>query len=168
MEISAPEMYDMYRKQSEHMKEADIPARVSDIKDAMSSSSYLKSLGATIEDNVIVVPDGDEINGFRGTFDRNKVKEGIPFVTWGNPGLDSFLEAVTDNKEPTGCIKRLVLDEDGIEFIGYAVATVDGIRLVTSYKELDDIVLNEQREITASELNMCRSALHERCEQERN
>ena len=167
MEISAPEMYDMYRKQSEHMKEADIPARVSDIKDAMSSS-YLKSLGATIEDNVIVVPDGDEINGFRGTFDRNKVKEGIPFVTWGNPGLDSFLEAVTDNKEPTGCIKRLVLDEDGIEFIGYAVATVDGIRLVTSYKELDDIVLNEQREITASELNMCRSALHERCEQERN
>ena len=168
MEISAPEMYDMYRRQSEHMKEAGIPARVSDIKDAMFSSPYLKNLGATFEDNIIVVPDSDEINEFRGTFDRNTAKEGIPFMTWGNPGFDSFLETITDNLESTGCIKKLSLDEGGIEFVGYAVATVDGIRLVTSYKELDGIVLNEQHDITDSEENMCKSALRERCEQERN
>ena len=168
MEMSASEMYDMYKKQSEHMKKSDIPARVSDIKDAISSSPYLKSLGAKLEDNSIAVPDTNDIKGFKGTFDRDKAQKGMPYMTWGNPGLDSFFETIADDKELASCVKRIIIDEDGVEYVGYAAATSGGIRLITSYKELEGIVIDEQHDITDPEIHMCMNELRKRCEQERH
>lgn len=166
MEISALDQYDMYRKQSLNMKEVPLPARTEDIQDALSSSAYLKSLGASFEDNVVVIPEGQENQGFCGTCDRSKVKEGIPFMTWGCRSFERLLDEMTSGMEDIGCVKRMTIESDGIEHVGYAVAAQKGIKLVVAYKELESITLDEAHVITEQEATACETQLRTLCERE--
>lgn len=163
MEISADDMYDMYKKQSQHMKKWNMPARVSDIKDALLGSPYLNSLGAVEDNGVFTLPFNDKTGGMTGTFDRENAQEGCPFITWGNNDLDKLLSKATADVETLECIKKVSVVKDSIEYTGYAVAVSDEVNLITSYKELDGLIINEQHKITPEELKRCNDELARRC-----
>lgn len=163
MEIPADEMYDMYRKQSQHMKELDMPARTEDIQDALRGARYLKSLGAVEKDGAFIVPYSDKTGGIQGTFDRDRATEDLPFITWGNPAFDSLLDEVSEDLDKSGCIKRVSIDKDDIEYVGYAVSVEGGVRLVTSYREIENLRVSEQHELTPEEEQACRDELARRC-----
>ena len=166
MEIPADEMYDMYKKQSRYMKQIAIPARIDDLKSAFLGSAFLKSLGTEEKDGVVTIPVNDEIRGFTGTFDREKTLESVPFMTWGNSDIDNVLETMSRNVESSGCIRRISVERDNIEYVGYAVAAMDRVRLVTSYSELEGININERYRITTGDEKRCTDELSARCASE--
>lgn len=166
MEIPADEMYDMYKKQSRYMKQIAIPARIDDLKSAFLGSAFLKSLGTEEKDGVVTIPVNDEIRGFTGTFDREKTLESVPFMTWGNSDIDNVLETMSRNVESSGCIRRISVERDNIEYVGYAVAAMDRVRLVTSYSELEGININERYRITTEDEKRCTDELSARCASE--
>ena len=166
MEIPADEMYDMYKKQSRYMKQTAIPARIDDLKSAFLGSAFLKSLGTEEKDGVVTIPVNDEIRGFTGTFDREKTLESVPFMTWGNSDIDNVLETMSRNVESSGCIRRISVERDNIEYVGYAVAAMDRVRLVTSYSELEGININERYRITTEDEKRCTDELSARCASE--
>ena len=166
MEIPAGEMYDMYTKQSRSMKEIDMPARLPDLKDALQSSGYLKSLGMIMEGDTVILPPSDESKGFKGTFNRDDIDEDRHFMTWGNEDIESIFEMMSEKMGSLDCIKRLTVEENGIEHVGYVAACRNGIRFITSYKDLDGLCIDESRRITDEEIAVYRSELKERCEPE--
>ena len=166
MEIPADEMYDMYKKQSRYMKQTAIPARIDDLKSAFLGSAFLKSLGTEEKDGVVTIPVNDEIRGFTGTFDREKTLESVPFMTWGNSDIDHVLEIMSRDVESSGCIRRISVERDNIEYVGYAVAAMDRVRLVTSYSELEGININERYRITTEDEKRCTDELSARCASE--
>ena len=166
MEIPADEMYDMYKKQSRYMKQTAIPARIDDLKSAFLGSAFLKSLGTEEKDGVVTIPVNDEIRGFTGTFDREKTLESVPFMTWGNSDIDNVLETMSRDVESSGCIRRISVERDNIEYVGYAVAAMDRVRLVTSYSELEGININERYRITTEDEKRCTDELSARCASE--
>ena len=163
MEIPAEELYDMYRKQSGHMKKADMPARMPDIRDALLGSPYLKSLGAEEKNGVFTIPLNDELRGMTGTFDRDKAQEDCPFITWGNEDLDCLLDRMSKSVEDSGCVKKISLVKDNIEYIGYAAAVKGGVRLITAYSELEDLSIDESHKISQEEERACKAELNRRC-----
>lgn len=166
MEIPADEMYDMYKKQSRYMKQIAIPARIDDLKSAFLGSAFLKSLGTEEKDGVVTIPVNDEIRGFTGTFDREKTLESVPFMTWGNSDIDNVLETMSRDVESSGCVRRISVERDNIEYVGYAVAAMDRVRMVTSYSELEGININERYRITTEDEKRCTDELSARCASE--
>ena len=163
MEIPADELYDMYRKQSGHMKKADMPARIPDIRDALLGSQYLKSLGAEENNGVFTIPLNDELRGMTGTFDRDTAQEDCPFITWGNEDLDCLLDRMSKSVEDSGCVKKISLVKDNIEYIGYAAAVKGDVRLITAYSELEDLSIDESHKISPEEEQACKAELIRRC-----
>lgn len=168
MEIPAEEMYEMYRKQSRSMQKADMPARLPDIRDALVSSRHLKSLGLTVNDDLVSLPAGDDTRGFKGTFNREDIDEDCPFMTWGNADLDAVFESMAKDIGSLGCIRRITVHDGDIEYVGYAVAGVDGPILITSYGDLDGISIDESYQLTDTDIAFCKERLKGICEQDIN
>lgn len=156
MELPAEEIYQLYKKQSEQMKNAAIPARLEDIRDALLNSTYLKEYGIEEKDGIITIPANDGIGRFCGTIRRDITQDGCRFITWGNPRFDRLLEDISENVEEGGCVKRITAEKDGIEYVGYAVATEDGIRLITAYGDIDGLVIDEEHRISKEEEEECK------------
>ena len=163
MEMSAEDMYLMYRRISEQMKQQKYPAGLESLWDALTSSDYLKSLGGTVQqDGSWLLPSNSFFDSIHGTIDREVDEAGITFLTWGNPSVDRLLDAMAEQipEDEPSPVKRISIKENGIEIVGYAVATMYGIRLITSYEQLHGVQINEAGVVTESDIQRLKKDLH--------
>ena len=166
MEISAEDLYDMYRKQSAAMKEMELPADVEDLHDALTEAKFLKDAGLIVKDNIINVPEFNDVSGFIGTTNRALASDDYAYVTWGNPSVDGFLNAVGTASDEIKCFRRIAYKAENAEYIGYAVAADNGVKLIVSYKQLKDIALQIDHKITDDEADTCLKELKRITEQD--
>ena len=166
MEIPPEELYGIYERLSEHGPDEQPPVDLDAIWHALSTSAYLRDLGCTVHpdpaarcivlNNVPDVPDGTAL-----TLSRQHFEAGIPdlegrlhFATYGEPIFEALMGHWTSFELPPG-VRRLSTEnsELGMRMVAYAVAGVaGGQRLVRRYADLQDLQIDEEREIQDAEI----------------
>jgi len=166
-EILAQDLYNIYTRLSHGPVS---PVSLDSIWDALSCSKYLQDLGcqvfpdvskrALIIRNIPGVPDETALTVSRETYEYGleDFDGTIHFASYGDPVFESLLSKILDFDFPK-FIRRLEMcgPEDTGSVVAYAISCFDetnnpATRLVSSYKELADIILNEPGEISDEEI----------------
>lgn len=168
MEMSAEEQYAMYNKASAKMREMPLPARLSDLWEALTNSEYFKALGGKESDCIWHLPADETRAGIKATIRRDLISDDTQFLTWGNPQLDALIDSVADQlPEDCKAIRRIDTAIDGkYEIVGYIVSTTDGERLVTSIDDLKSLKLDPDGVVNEDAIGMWRDELRRLAQQE--
>ena len=161
MEMRAQDMYQMYSRMSEQMRACQYPASTDDLWNCLISSEYLKSLGARVEaDDTIVIPPTDQWNNIKGTSIQDKATATIPYVSWSNAGVDFLLSALGEDSEDAPFIRTVTIPEME-NATAIAVSTTDGVRLITTYSQIDTISIDADRALSEEDISRCKAQLFE-------
>ena len=162
MEISAEDQYEMYKRLSAKAKSQTYPATVQDLWDAFVRSSYLASKGASVAENQIWhLPGSEEFCEILTTANRSESSASVPFHTWGNDGVESILNTISNKIPQNGPIQRISVHNNVAEIVAYLVATQNGPKLVRSIRDLDGLQVIPSVSFTPEEINDARQTLIE-------
>ena len=163
MEMNAEDLYHMYQRMNQAAQAQTLPADLTDLWQTLTSSPYLKSRGGKIlDDGLWHLPYMDGLPEIVGTIQRESTQENTQFLTWGNTTVEQIFDFMAGNRiENAECVKRISVQEDSVELIGYAIATTEGTRLVTSFRQLEGIRLNTDMAIESEHLEQCKKKLSE-------
>ena len=147
MEMTAQDIYDIYDKLSKKAKLQALPAEINDIWNAVISSRYLKNKGVLVQEDVLQYSDE---NGTvtKYTKNRERVTDNVHFLTWGSNFTDVIFADVADKLVEQKWLRKIVVKDECITMVGYVVATDHGIKLITSYSQLEDIKIDTNVVIT--------------------
>ncbi len=147
MEMTARDIYDIYDKLSKKAKLQALPAEINDIWNAVISSRYLKNKGVLVQEDVLQYSDE---NGTvtKYTKNRERVTDNVHFLTWGSNFTDVIFADVADKLVEQKWLRKIVVKDECITMVGYVVATDHGIKLITSYSQLEDIKIDTNVVIT--------------------
>ena len=184
MEIPAQDLYDIYVRLAQESAARPAPVDLEAIWRTLTGSQYLRDLGCLASSdpaqpvftlsNVADAPDKTAL-----TVSRRLYEDGVPglegrlhFAAYGDPFFDAILDLVGQHELPR-CACRLVEAPVGldVEVVAYAVACYgEGgkteVRLVTSSRDLEDIQLDHESELTDELLEPARAQLREVVRQE--
>jgi hypothetical protein len=179
MEIPARDLYAIYQRMSDTDREAASPVTLKSIWEFISNTPYLKDLGGVVSagngppwfkvQGVAGIPDGTTLTVDRGLYDRGgETLEGrLHFASYGDPAFEALM-AEFDQYDLPPCVARLTEDvtDLGIEVVAYAAAGMgqEGlpeVRLITSWKDLDGLRLDESFQLSEAELAPVRKRLHD-------
>jgi hypothetical protein len=182
MEIRPEDLYEIYLRLTEdgrHLPPVDLDA----IWTTLRESEYLRRQGCVVQD------DAQEatmtVAGIAGlefgcivTPSRPLFEQGLPgregrlgFASYGDPTFDAILAQVGGLPLPR-CARRLSVELEGYpaEVVGYAVAVRTGgerrVELVTSWRQLQTLELDEGAELTDAEIDPLLPRLFDRTRQE--
>jgi superfamily II DNA/RNA helicase len=183
MEIRPEDLYEIYLRLTEEGRQ-EPPIDLDAIWTTLRESNYLSQRGCVVQDG----PDGATltVRGIAGlqldsflTASRVLFEKGVPgqegrlgFTSYGDPTFDAILAQVEGLPLPR-CARRLSVQLEGYpaELVGYAVI-VRGegggrrVELLTSWRQLQSLELDESTELTEAEIEPLRSQLVERIRQE--
>jgi len=179
MEIPASDLYAIYQRMSEKDLEVASPVTLQSIWDFFLTSGYLKDLGGvfctgdtpqyfTVR-RVEGIPDGTCLTVNRGLYERggDGLEERLHFASYGDQAFEALM-AEFDHYDLPPCVARLSEDVSdlGVEVVAYAAAGMrqDGlsdVRLITSWKDLDGLRLDESFQLSESLLEPLRKRLHD-------
>lgn len=169
MEISADDQYEMYKRLSAKAKSQSYPATVQDLWDAFANSPYLASKGASVSGNHIWhLPGSEEFCEILTTASRNDASANVPYLTWGNNGVEAILTAVSRKIPQNGPIQRISVQNGGIELVAYLVATSNGPTLIQSIQDLEGLHVSPNGSLKAEEIQTARNMLAESLNAERS
>lgn len=169
MEISADDQYEMYKRLSAKAKLQSYPATVQDLWDAFANSPYLASKGASVSGNHIWhLPGSEEFCEILTTASRNDASANVPYLTWGNDGVEAILTAVSRKIPQNGPIQRISVQNGGIELVAYLVATSNGPTLIQSIQDLEGLHVSSNGSLKAEEIQTARNMLAESLNAERS
>jgi ERCC4-related helicase len=176
-EIPPEELWEIYSRTEQEEARKRAPVGLDDIWDALSGSDHLRELGCVpihrAEEkvlrivNVAGVPEDFAVTTSRESFELGipDLRERLHFATYGEPFFDAILDHFGTFGLP-GCIRRVEasISELKAELVGYAVATLDGkgnptCGLVTSYKDLSGLIIDEKRTLSDEDIAPALQAL---------
>jgi len=179
MEIPPKDLYDIYDKLNRQNLRTASPVNLDVFWQAIAGSRYLKDLGCRVmgekPDRMISltgvngVVDGTLMTFNRKVYEERPRKENqtLAFGTYGDPVFEAVLDTATARDLPA-CIQRVTTGfSDGTgEITAFAVACNEpdggsstGIRLVTSWKDLEGLQICEHTEISGQELEQAQHIL---------
>ena len=159
MEMSAEDMYQMYDRMSEQMRKRRYPATLDDLWSCLTGSAYLQAMGAKmLPDGKWSMPSSDSWPGIVGTRRQDESASDASFVSWSNSSINHVLSVIGKLSEDTPYIEKITIPEKG-NVVGLAVATTDGIRLITSYGQLESIAIDADYVLTKKDIKDCRENL---------
>jgi len=183
-EISPDDLYNIYARFSQRKGKHKAPVNLELIWQLISESKYLANLGCKVMQdagkktiilkNLAGLPDNTALTASRQTYEYGiEDLEGmLHFATYGDPAFDTLLSHINDFGLPT-CIRKL--EARGLKslgpLVGFAVAARNDkenscIRLITSFKELSDLELDEERKISDEECEPLKKKLKDISEKE--
>lgn len=158
MEMSAEDMYQMYSRMSEQMRSYSYPASVDDLWTCLTRSEYLKGMGARFHpDGSWSLPASDTWWSVCGTNQREAVSITTPFITWSNSEIEFLLSVLGENADKVPYIKSIRLP--GTDITAIAVSTESGVKLVTTYSQIDGLQIDTDRHITEQDIHSCQAQL---------
>jgi hypothetical protein len=183
MEIRPEDLYEIYLRLTEERRQ-EPPVDLEAIWTTLRESNYLGQCGCIVEDG----PEGATltVRGIAGlmlnsilTASRGLFEKGLPgqegrlgFASYGDPTFDAILAQV-EGLPPPCCARRLSVGLEGYpaEVVGYAVAVrgeggVRRVELVTSWRQLQSLELDESAGLTDADVEPLRAQLLERIRQE--
>lgn len=162
MEMSAEDIYNMYKKLSQEHSSENYPAELEDIWDAIIQSDYFRQLDCHVdEEGILCLQSQSQIQHF--TKDRDKIKENVSLLTWGNPFVDRLFSIIEENAQACPWLRLVWAEKYGVSIYGYAVSTDNGCQLITSYSQLQNIELDTSGIITANDVENCQKKLEKLC-----
>jgi len=179
MEIPARDLYEIYMRLEQNRRKEPAPVVLDSIWEALSTSKHLKDLGCTVsgdEDRKYMVLRGLEAvpSGTALTVDRSLYEQGIPgmegrlhFATYGDSVFETVLDEFDQHDLPQ-CVSRFTeqVPDTHAEAVAYAAACLgkEGlteIRLITSWGDIKDLLLDESYQITDEDLAPLKDGLHQ-------
>jgi superfamily II DNA or RNA helicase len=178
MEIPAGDLYEIYMRLKERYEAQRLPVALPDIWEAMVGSRYLRDLGCTVttEPHLKLTIRGldNVLDGTPLTVDRRLYEEGLAdsarrlhFASYGDGVFEEVLR-VFDAYELPGCVKRITEEVQGThtQAVAFAAACIgsDGSRavhLITSWADLDGLILDEETVLDESAVVDAKRRLHE-------
>ncbi|HEY7307838.1 MAG TPA: helicase-related protein [Gemmataceae bacterium] len=183
MEIRPEDLYEIYLRLTEEGRQ-EPPVDLDAIWTTLRESNYLRQRGCVVQDG----PEGATltVRGIAGlmldsllTASRGLFEKGLPgqerclgFASYGDPTFEAILTQVEGLLLPR-CARRLSVALEGYpaEVVGYAVAVrkgdgTRGIELLTSWRQLQTLELDEEAELTEADIEPLRARLVERIRQE--
>jgi len=183
MEIRPEDLYEIYLRLAEERRQ-EPPVDLDVIWTTLRESNYLRQRSCIVQDG----PEGATltVRGIAGlmldtllTASRGLFEKGLPgqegrlgFTSYGDPTFDAILTQVDGLPLPC-CARRLSVGLEGYpaEVVGYAVAVRgDGgmrrVELVTSWRQLQSLELEEAAELIEADIEPIRAQLLERIRQE--
>ena len=151
MEISAEDLYNMYRKASQNAKSIPLPADLDSVWDALERASFMDSATIDTEHHIWRSEGTDSYPALEGTTNREEITEMLPLLTWGNRRFDRFLLSQVDDliERYPKCVKRIEVKGSQRIAAGWLVAMKNGkTALIQSYNDLKDIEIDESAEIS--------------------
>ncbi|PDO10502.1 MAG: helicase [Candidatus Reconcilbacillus cellulovorans] len=169
MEISASDLFDIYKRLSENEHER-APVDSTAIWEAFSESEYLLNhLGCQIRhlgDRPVIelkgipgVPDGVVLTVSPALYEEGLGERRVHFATYGDPYFDAVLNYMKKFGLPS-CIRRISVtigDQNRLEMVAYVVACLDDqnrsdLRMICKWDDLRNMRLDEGRSISEEEL----------------
>ena len=159
MEMRAEDLYAMYRRMSEQMRSRPYPATTDDLWTCLTSSEYLRSFGARLRDeHTWSIPASDRWNSIEGTHQPDAASEGTPYITWSNDQIEFLLSVLGEESEDAPFFRRITLPENP-NVVGLAVSTTSGVELITAFSQLENVIIDETRSVSESDMASCRALL---------
>jgi hypothetical protein len=138
MEIPPQDLYEIYERLDAEAAANPTPVTLDNIWEAISASSYLRSLGCCIVadgsalaielNHIPGIPDGTVLTASRDTFERGLPEVScVRFASYGEPAFDAILELTAVGGLPPG-IQRVAVPipgADGAQLVGYMVMRQD-------------------------------------------
>lgn len=185
MEINPAELYQIYRRKAQSEGSCPTPVNLSSIWEALSSSTYLHSLGCRVsqkegQDIFIVsgvdgVPEGTVLTVSRDLLEKGLVESQNPvhFASYGDPQFNALMEKVTKFDLPA-CVRRIVVPVSGMDrviMVAYAaVELTDGglrkIRFIRCWNDLENLNLAEEETLAEEEIEALKQELQQIARQE--
>lgn len=163
MEISAEDLYYMYKKASSYAKAIPLPADLSSVWDALERASFMETATFDNEHHIWRSQGTDSYPALEGTTSRNEITEMLPLLTWGNRRFDKFLQSQTDDladRYPK-CVKRIEVQGAQRTAVAWLAATKSGKTvLIQRYKDLENIEIDETAEISQEAIIAAEKELH--------
>ena len=157
MELSAEDLYAMYQRMRAQMLAQPRAATVEDLWSCLTQSEYLKRLGAKrLPDGNWRLPPSDRWPGMLAAMRPEAAARERPYLSWSHPTLSALLEALGGDSEDAPYLHSVTLPEEHLA--GLAVATASGVKLVTSFAELEGLEPDVDRALSEEDLRSC--ALH--------
>lgn len=156
MEISAEDLYYMYKKASSYAKATPLPADLNSVWDAFERASFIDSASIDSEHHIWRSPGTDSYPSIEGTTNREEITESLPLLTWGNKKLDKFLLIQTEEllERYPKCVKRIVVQGAQRTAVAWLVATKSGKTvLIQKYKDLDNIEIDENATLSKESIS---------------
>jgi hypothetical protein len=184
MEMSPPELYQIYQRLAEHANQTPVPVDLPAIWQTLCESTYLQQLGCRSHSaaqaqvmtlmNIPGVIDGTAVTTSRTTYDL-----GLPgfegrlhFATYGDAVFEEILQQIETFPLPE-CIRRLEVEIPDVPatIVGYAVAERDAegqprCRLVTSWYDLAALQLDTAAILSEPDVESLRQRLSAMARQE--
>ena len=128
----------------------------------MLSFNRIISVNSTVdEEGILCLQSQSQIQHF--TKDRDKIKENVSLLTWGNPFVDRLFSIIEENAQACPWLRLVWAEKYGVSIYGYAVSTDNGCQLITSYSQLQNIELDTSGIITANDVENCQKKLEKLC-----
>lgn len=141
MEMSAQDIYSIYDRLSQRAKAQKMPANLTDMWAAFSSSRYLRQCGFIVEGDLIRY---ENKTSFSFTSNKDKLDAEHQLLTWGSELTNQVFTNVNELLEEKKWLRRVSVNDECITIVGYVVATAPGYQLITSYEQLNNLQINCQ------------------------
>jgi hypothetical protein len=167
-ELTGQEVYEIYQRISESHSSMRLPVTLDGIWQLLTASPYLRAIGCAVTSNLVGddreplllagvpgIADGTALTTNRALYDEGVESLGarLRFATYGEPVFDALLE-LTETWDRPPCVRRISVTPPGLhnEYVGYVAAVTDAgggeLRLVLRLDDLEEIELDEGREVT--------------------
>ncbi len=179
MEIPSKDLFEIYMRLKGLSDRKQEPITLDTIWQAIAESRYLKELGCVVSSDpairtITLCGSDNFLDGTVLTPDRDLFEKGLKdsekspfFSSYGDPVFEKILNVFTSFELP-GCIQRLTEPVPGTQaqVVAYAVASVEntgitGIRLITSWADLNSLVLDETIDLEGADLTGVKIRLQE-------
>jgi hypothetical protein len=169
MEMSPLELYQIYERLAEQTNQTPTPVDIAAIWQTLCESTYLQQLGCRCHGDAQAqvltlahIPGAAADTAVTTSWTTFEVGlagfEGrLHFATYGDPIFEAILQQI-ETFPPPACIQRLEVEipEASATVVGYAVAERgadgrSGCRLVTSWRELATLSLDEAANVSADD-----------------
>ncbi|GEA14122.1 hypothetical protein E308F_03630 [Moorella sp. E308F] len=178
MEINPQELYEIYMRLDRLAERRPSPVNLAAIWEALQGSPYLRRLGCAFGDEdgkpvltlagIEGVPEGAVLTVSRELYEQGLAGDGrrVHFASYGDPFFERVLEHMNSFGLPR-CVRRLAVPVpgmDGVEVVGYAAACREAgdsrvVRLILSWKDLENLQLAEGETLGAEEVEPLREKL---------
>lgn len=178
MEMRPEELFEIYQRLSETSESLNIPVDLQAIWNTLAGSATLRSAGCVVREvggeaymevhGIPGVPDGTVL-----TISRKLYEEGLTdderrvhFASYGDPVFEALLAYIGSWELPS-CVRKVSVDIEGmpgVSVVGFAAVCrgpgdVREIRLIRSWRDLQNISLAEEETLRDSELDLLRKQL---------
>ena len=170
------ELYELYDRMGRDTGDK-IPVKLEHVWQALQSSTYLKQLGfSTVKadrgeyltiGHVLGIPRGARLTTSRELYEEGLADGGqAAFASYGDEAFDMLMDHMAQFELPD-CIRRISVvraGTNGVEVVGYVVncrdaAGVVSTRLITSWRQLQDIEIDTGSAVTDQAEEACRRQL---------